>query len=106
MQSLVRGSPKISMNRQILRNLESLEKKIYQAANLLKELRSTNNILEEKNKQLKEELEEKKRLTAEISYLQQYKNKTERLLEKYRADRKQIRSEVNHMLEELGEIGV
>jgi len=94
------------MNRQILRNLESLEKKIYQAANLLKELRSTNNILEEKNKQLKEELEEKKRLTAEISYLQQYKNKTERLLEKYRADRKQIRSEVNHMLEELGEIGV
>lgn len=106
MQSLVRGSPQISMNRQILRNLESLEKKIYQAANLLKELRSTNNILEEKNKQLKEELEEKKRLTAEISYLQQYKNKTERLLEKYRADRKQIRSEVNHMLEELGEIGV
>ncbi|TKJ31927.1 hypothetical protein CEE39_06735 [bacterium (candidate division B38) B3_B38] len=94
------------MNRQILRNLESLEKKIYQAANLLKELRSTNNILEEKSKQLKEELEEKKRLTAEISYLQQYKNKTERLLEKYRADRKQIRSEVNHMLEELGEIGV
>ena len=82
-----------------------MEQKIYQTASLLKELRSANKILEEKNKQLKEELEEKKRLKADISYLQQYKDKMERLLEKYRAEREEIRSEVNRMLEELGEIG-
>lgn len=106
MPSLVSGSSQINMNRQILRSLESLEKKIYQTAALLKELRSTNKMLEEKNKQLKEELEEKKKLSAEISYLQQYKNKTERLLEKYQAEREEIGSEVRHMLEELEEIGV
>lgn len=106
MPSLVSGSLQINMNRQILRSLESLEKKIYQTAALLKELRSTNKMFEEKNKQLKEELEEKKKLSAEISYLQQYKNKTEHLLEKYQAEREEIRSEVRHMLEELEEIGV
>ena len=106
MPSLVSGSLQINMNRRILRGLESLEKKIYQTAALLKELRATNKMLQDKNKQLKEELEEKKKLSAEISYLQQYKNKTERLLEKYQAQREEIRSEVSHMLEELEEIGV
>lgn len=106
MPSLVSGSLQINMNRRILRSLDSLEKKIYQAAALLKELRSTNKMLQDKNKQLKEELEEKKKLSAEISYLQQYKNKTERLLEKYQIQREEIRSEVSHMLEELEEIGV
>ena len=106
MQSLVRDSLPINMNRQILRDLESLEQKIYKAATLLKELRSVNKILEEKNKQLKEELEEKNRFTADISYLQQYKDKTERLLEKYREEREEIRSEVNRMLKELKEIEV
>ncbi len=106
MPSLVSGSLQINMNRRILRSLDSLEKKIYQTAALLKELRSTNKMLQDKNKQLKEELEEKKKLSAEISYLQQYKNKTERLLEKYQAQREEIRSEVSRMLEELEEIGV
>jgi len=94
------------MNRQISRDLESLKQKIQQTANLLKELRSANQILEEKNRQLKEGLEEKKRYTAEISYLRQYKGKTQRLLERYRAEREEIRSEVHRMLEELGEIGM
>lgn len=102
----MRGSPSINMNRKILKDLESLEQRIYKMASLLKELRSANKNLEEKNKQLKEELEEKKRLKVDISHLQQYKDKTERLLEKYQAERKEIRSEVNHMLKDLKEIGV
>ena len=72
----------------------------------MKELHSANKILEDKNKQLKEELEEKERDTAEISYLRQYKGKTQHLLERYRTERDEIRSEVNRMLEELGEIGM